>query len=550
MTLKSKLISLALSIILCFTLVIWLHFIPIYKSTLMMKKEEQLKSTMNQIITTLDHAITHHDGTEQHIIDIVQDVRYGDNGKEYFLLLRPNGILALHPLQPELNNKDVSKVKDSKGFPLVENYLRIANGEGQGFLSYHWNYYGDKEHIEPKLAFIYKYKKLNLILIATIYTDDIDSYISKLQFNSCVVIALGSLWSLIFSFFLIRNFINSLKSFTKRLQELNDDNNGNLSKNLDIRSKDELGDLSIVFNTFLDKIRKIILTTINVNKELNTQCKQLSEYIQKFHEISNEGNMLSVLMDGKFGSFHSSLNRLNGEIKQNVLSVGQATTSTQGLSNIITEISKQTSTTQSLANDVQDHMKSIESALQSLIMNHDNVDKVVMTISTITEQTSLLALNARIEAARALEAGKGFAIVAEEINVLAKESGEATIEINEIIQKTKEETINSIVAINNIFVKTVDIVNNITSIASAIEEQSITSLEISRSLINIDTSMGDMKNESDHISSESVDIKKGIDQVITYFKTIEKLKDELICNVSDLNNVKDNLQITLSKFKL
>lgn len=81
----------------------------------------------------------------------------------------------------------------------------------------------------------------------------------------------------------------------------------------------------------------------------------------------------------------------------------------------------------------------------------------------------MLALNARIEAARALEAGKGFAIVAEEINALAKESGNATIEINDIIQRTKNETVNSIRAINDIFTKTVDIVNNITSIASAIE---------------------------------------------------------------------------------
>lgn len=548
-TIKTKMMIISLSIIFLFSVAIWFFFIPVYENNLMNAKKEQLISTMNQTVSMLDK-LREQNFTEEQLISVVKSLRYGIKNQEYFLMLKPNGILTLHPTTESLNNTDVSKVKDPTGFPLVEHYLDIGNNKGEGFLEYHWTWFNDKNRIEPKMAYIFKYKPLDTILISTIYTNDVKNYIFEVKRNALCIIILVGMFSAILSFFLIRNIVKSILLLKKRLEELNDDNQGTLNKELIIKNSDELGDLGAVFNLFINKIRNIVIATIEANKELNAKCQQLSAYSEQLNKISDNGSSIILSMDHRFYKLHSSIENLNQGIDSNVHNLNEVNNSTQGLSSIINEISKQTSGTHSLAERVQHSMNDIENSLKSLIHTHDNIDEVIFTIGTISKQTTLLALNARIEASRAGEEGKGFSVVAEEINLLSKESTEATVKINDIINRAKEQTILTIMSINDIFKSTIEIMNNIAGIATAIEEQSISSTEISKYVIDIDNSMKNMKGESECVEVNSNELKEDIGKVKYYFEEMGRLKDELKISIAELIVVKNNVVSTLNRFRI
>ena len=169
------------------------------------------------------------------------------------------------------------------------------------------------------------------------------------------------------------------------------------------------------------------------------------------------------------------------------------------------------------------------------------ISKVTDTISDISEQTNLLALNATIEAARAGEAGKGFAVVAGEIKALAQQTAEATNEISDKISGVQATTQDSVEAIGSI----VNIINEIneivTTVATAIEEQSVTTQEISNNIgqaasgvqeVNENVNqasavVGEVTKDVSEVSQATADMKEGSTQVLNSAGELSKLADRL-----------------------
>lgn len=549
MTLKTKLMLLAVSIIMSFSAFIWFYFIPIYYDNLIDNKKIQLQSTMQQTISTVDFLMRKgYDKTE--ILNVLNSLRYGVDGREYLFLLDSTGKIILHPILSSLNNTDGSGIKDPYGFPLAKVYLDIGNSGSSGFVNYYWYYYDNKEIIKPKLSYVYKCKRMDVIFVTTTYIDDVKDAIYNFKKNCLIAIFIINTWAMGFSFFLIRNVLKSIRNLKERLLELNDDSKGSLSKDLLIASKDELGDLSLVFNVFLNKIRSIVLNTIEANKDLNRQVKLLFEYIHEFNNLTDNGTKTVACIDTNFHTLYSTIKSLDLKIEDNVNNLNESSVATEGLSNIIKELSFQTNTTKVIAERVKDRMNEIEHALKKLITTHDNVEEVIMSIGSISKQTTLLALNARIEAARAGDAGKGFSVVAEEINTLSQEASESTIKINDIMITTKQETIITISAINDIFNSTIELINNITTIAAAIEEQSIASLELSKNIYQVDNNMHTMRDDSATVTNNTQVIKSSVEDINNYFEKLNILKEALLANIHNLNEVKENISITLNRFKL
>jgi methyl-accepting chemotaxis protein len=142
------------------------------------------------------------------------------------------------------------------------------------------------------------------------------------------------------------------------------------------------------------------------------------------------------------------------------------------------------------------------------------IGNIVKSITDIAEQTNLLALNATIEAARAGELGKGFAVVANEVKDLAKESAKATEDITNKIRAIQDDTKNAIEVIKEIINNAAKINEVTTSIASAVEEQSVTANEVNRNISEATVGVGSI-----------VEVITGIMQAVTeYAQQANKIK--------------------------
>jgi methyl-accepting chemotaxis protein len=135
------------------------------------------------------------------------------------------------------------------------------------------------------------------------------------------------------------------------------------------------------------------------------------------------------------------------------------------------------------ADDAQATSKSVNE-LNTLA---DSIGEVIGTIKDIAEQTNLLALNATIEAARAGEAGKGFAVVADEVKKLANETANKTEEIDERVNRIQEAIRNSVTAMDKIITNVSEIDESTTTVASAVEEQNAATAEIGRNVSEAST---------------------------------------------------------------
>ena len=164
-------------------------------------------------------------------------------------------------------------------------------------------------------------------------------------------------------------------------------------------------------------------------------------------------------------------------VSQNVNSVAS---SAEEMSASVSEISRQVSKSTGVVEKAREHASVSENKIKQLADRADKINDVLSMIGEIAEQTNLLALNATIEAARAGEAGKGFAVVASEVKSLANQSANATQEIGQLLAGIREAT-NDAVEVNKTIVSVIgEIGENSNSIAAAVEEQSAATEEIAR----------------------------------------------------------------------
>lgn len=325
--------------------------------------------------------------------------------------------------------------------------------------------------------------------------------------NKIKYIAVGIIAGFVVILIVVLNFLLNviLKSIRETAATLKDiaEGEGDLTKRLNVASKDEIGDLANSFNLFIDKLQGIIRDVVEHSGKVDNASEEMLVIAKN---VSNESDATST----KTRNISVSAEEVNAGVTSVASSMEEASanismiaSSVEEMTVTVSEISKNTSNASSISQGAVKSSQVTTEQIKALGHAAQEIGRVTETITEISEQTNLLALNATIEAARAGEAGKGFAVVATEIKELANQTATATYEIKDKITGIQDATNESITNIDQISTIINEFNDLITSVAAAIEEQTATTQEISTNISQLSEGVSET-NENLARSSQSV----------------------------------------------
>ncbi|QAA35406.1 methyl-accepting chemotaxis protein [Clostridium manihotivorum] len=362
-----------------------------------------------------------------------------------------------------------------------------------------------------------------------------------------VIIGASALISIILSIVIIRAVTVPVRRVTSKLKDINE-SNGDLTQRINYASKDEIGDLSKNFDLFMDKLQGIIkdvavsadtisTSSDQLNVATTTSTESLEEISRTVMEISSstadgaaaaEETTASLIEAASFSEATStaSKNTTNNSRKAKEAAEDGENKVNEIVSSI-TEIAKSSKEVSSIINDLDNSSKKI--------------GDIIKIITSISEQTNLLALNAAIEAARAGEAGKGFNVVSDEIRKLADESNNAAREIAELVKDNQVKSASAVESVSQVESKVAlgvakatevsetiqNIIDNIQSIATEIEQIDNANEQQARSTKEIEKAIGNLAATSNDIAGRTENMSASIEEQLSAMSEIERTTDEL-----------------------
>jgi methyl-accepting chemotaxis protein len=325
---------------------------------------------------------------------------------------------------------------------------------------------------------------------------------------------------------------------------------GDLTKRIEVAGKDEVGELAHWFNTFVEKIQRIIADVALNAANLSNSSKELADISDHLSEgaVQTSGKAVTVAAASEEMSTAIAVVAQVMEDTANNLTI--VASGAEEMTATINEIAVNTEKGRQIAEEAVGQTAHASKQIEELGTAAQQIGKVVETITEISEQVNLLALNATIEAARAGDAGKGFAVVANEIKDLAKQTAAASGEIKqqvEGIQNSTQGTVEEITSIATVVAKVNEIV---TTIATAVEEQSVTTKDIAGNVARASEGVTEVNKSVAETSRTAASITVDITDVTQASGEISNSSSQVNESSSDLSKLAETLTSMVGQFKI
>ncbi|MGL6011856.1 MAG: methyl-accepting chemotaxis protein [Shewanella oncorhynchi] len=352
---------------------------------------------------------------------------------------------------------------------------------------------------------------------------------------SLTIASLVAIVALLIAYFGPKIIVNAIEDITSRINDIVD-GDGNLTQRIPITRQDEIGELAHAFNLFVEQLQQMVISIIGQTKDVSQTVESLATKSATTINISHEQEQF-------VDTIVTAVNEMSAAVRE--VASNALHTATE-----ITKVNNQTVEGKNIlaqsVNHIQQLSESVKNAvtvIEKLSVNSANIASVLDVIRSIAEQTNLLALNAAIEAARAGEQGRGFAVVADEVRTLASRTETSTQDIQRMIEELQRGV--------NDAVKSIESGASLTTSTVTLASQTQDALD---EILNSTSKVSEMSTQTATATEEQTHVTEEINRNLTelsdktrYCNLVIQETQQIVVNTKAICS---NLQKEVARFKV
>ncbi len=464
---------------------------------------------------------------QKRALERLSAIRYNQN--DYVFVNNAVNVTLMHPINTALVGKDMSEVKDANGTYFFKEMAAKAKSAGSGVVAYQWPRPGSTIPAD-KITFVRLYEPWGWIIGTGVYVDDIGQVMAAIQGIVLTGLVVVTILALIVAIFMGRSMASPLRQLVQGIEQ------ADLTTEFATDRGDEVGLLQRSFSGFVASIRRTLVEVSQAAHAVASASAEISSSTEQMAAGAQE-------QTSQAGEVASAVEEMTKTIVENSRNASATAETARQAKHAAEQGGSVVGETLNAIKEITTSAAATGAIVEKLGASSGQIGEIIKVIDDIADQTNLLALNAAIEAARAGEQGRGFAVVADEVRKLAERTTKATKEIAETIKGIQKDTSDAL--------QSMEVARSVVGVGSSKAEEAGQAL---RGIVETAQKVTDMVNQiaaaSEEQSTASEQISKNVEAISAVTGETASGTQQIARAAEDLNRLTENLQQLVNRFHL